>query len=33
MRYSQSLLNPDPRLEELIDWENKQDTLAWLDTL
>jgi integrase/recombinase XerD len=33
MRYSQSLLNPDPRLEELIGWENKQDTLAWLDTL
>jgi site-specific recombinase XerD len=33
IRYSQSLLNPDPRLEELIDWENKQDTLAWLDTL
>jgi integrase len=32
MRYSQSLLNPDPRLEELIDWENKQDKLAWLDT-
>ncbi|MGD8703779.1 MAG: tyrosine-type recombinase/integrase [Desulfosarcina sp.] len=33
MRYSQSLLNPDPRLEALIDWENRQDTLAWLDTL
>ena len=33
MQYSQSLLNTDPKLEALIDWENKQDTLAWLDTL
>ena len=33
IQYSQSLLNQDPQLEALIDWENKQDTLAWLDTL
>ena len=33
IRYSQSLLSQDPRLEALIDWENRQDTLAWLDTL
>lgn len=33
MQYSQSLLNTDPKLEALIDWENKLDTLAWLDTL
>lgn len=31
--YNQSLLNQDPELDELIDWEEKQDTLAWLDTL
>ena len=33
IQYSQSLLNQDPKLEALIDWENKQDMLAWLDTL
>ena len=33
IRYSQSLLSQDPRLEALVDWENRQDTLAWLDTL
>lgn len=25
IQYSQSLLNQDPRLEALIDWENRQD--------
>lgn len=33
MRYSQSLLSPDPRLDALIDWKNRQDVLAWLDNL
>jgi integrase/recombinase XerD len=33
IQYSQSLINIDPRLEALIDWENKHDVLAWLDTL
>lgn len=33
IQYSRSLLAEDPKLEALIDWENKQDTLAWLDTL
>ena len=32
-QYSRSLLTEDPKLEAFIDWENKQDTLAWLDTL
>ncbi|MBC2709980.1 MAG: tyrosine-type recombinase/integrase [Desulfosarcina sp.] len=31
--YNQSLLNQDPQLDALIGWEDKQDTLAWLDTL
>jgi len=33
IQYSQALLHQDPKLEALIDWENKQDILAWLDTL
>ena len=33
IQYSQALINQDPRLDTLIDWENKQDILAWLDTL
>ncbi len=31
--YMQSSLKQDPKLEELIDWERKEDTLAWLDSL
>ncbi|MCP4371218.1 MAG: tyrosine-type recombinase/integrase [Deltaproteobacteria bacterium] len=31
--YNQSLLGQDPKLDELIGWEDKQDMLAWLDTL
>jgi len=33
LQYSRSLLTEDPKLEAFIDWKNKQDTLAWLDTL
>jgi integrase/recombinase XerD len=33
MEYSAKIIKQDPKIEELIDWENKQDTLAWLDTL
>ena len=33
IEYSSSVLKQDPKIEDLIDWENKQDTLAWLDTL
>ena len=33
LQYSQSSLVQDPKIDELIDWEHKQDTLAWLDTL
>ena len=31
--YNLSLLGQDPKLDELIGWDDKQDTLAWLDTL
>ena len=33
IEYSAKAIKQDPRLEELIDWENKQDILAWLDSL
>ena len=31
--YSQSTLKHDPKIDELIDWEHKKETLAWLDSL
>ena len=31
--YMQSNLKTDPKLDELIDWENKEEILQWLDTL
>jgi integrase/recombinase XerD len=31
--YTQSILSQDPQIEELIDWENKEKTLTWLDSL
>ena len=33
IEYIQSSLAHDPKIEELIDWENKEETLAWLDSL
>jgi site-specific recombinase XerD len=33
IEYSTKVIEQDPKIEGLIDWENKQDTLAWLDTL
>jgi site-specific recombinase XerD len=32
-RYLQSGLRNDQKIDELIDWENKKETLAWLDSL
>ena len=29
----QSVLTHDPKIEELLDWENRKDIMAWLDTL
>ena len=33
IQYAQSALKHDPKLDELIDWDHKEDILAWLDTL
>jgi len=33
IEYSAKVVEQDPKIEDLIDWENKQDTLAWLDSL
>jgi site-specific recombinase XerD len=33
MEYSAKTIQQDPKIEELIDWENKQNILAWLDSL
>ena len=33
IQYAQSTLKHDPKLDELIDWDHKQDILTWLDSL
>jgi len=33
IEYTQSLLRCDSKITELVDWENKEKTLAWLDSL
>jgi len=33
IEYAQSVLAHDPKIDELIDWENREDILAWLDSL
>jgi len=33
IEYSQSLLAHDPKIDELIGWENETETLNWLDSL
>ena len=33
IEYAQSNLSQDPKIDELIDWENKQEILKWLDSL
>lgn len=33
IEYTQTLLPDDSKIEELIDWQNKKETLAWLDSL
>jgi integrase/recombinase XerD len=33
IEYTQSALTLDPKIDELIDWENKWDVLTWLDSL
>jgi integrase/recombinase XerD len=31
--HPQSLLNQDDKIDELVDWENKEEILNWLDSL
>jgi site-specific recombinase XerD len=33
IEYTQSILTQDPKIGELLGWENKQDIMAWLDSL
>lgn len=33
IEYTQSILPQDPQIEDLIDWENKEKILSWLDKL
>jgi integrase/recombinase XerD len=33
VRYTQALLSEDLKIEELVDWENKEEILKWLDSL
>lgn len=33
IEYAQSRMAADPKIDELIDWQNKEQTLAWLDSL
>jgi site-specific recombinase XerD len=33
IQYTQSVLTHDPKIENLIDWENRQDIMTWLDSL
>ncbi|MFC1591784.1 tyrosine-type recombinase/integrase [Thermodesulfobacteriota bacterium] len=33
VKYTRSILGRNPKIDELIDWQNKQETLKWLDTL
>ncbi len=33
INHTQSLLNQDGKVDELIDWENKEEILEWLDSL
>jgi integrase/recombinase XerD len=33
IKYTQSFLKLDPKIDDLIDWENKDEIMDWLDTL
>ncbi len=33
IEYTQALLPDNPKIEELLDWQNKKEILAWLDSL
>ena len=31
--HTQSLISQDDKIDELVDWENKEEILSWLDSL
>ena len=33
VKYTESLLKHDAKMNELLDWEHRQETLDWLDSL
>lgn len=33
IEHTQSVLAQDPKIDELIDWEHKEEIMAWLDSL
>ena len=33
IKYTQSKLVENPKIKELMDWENEEETLTWLDSL
>ncbi|MCP4609542.1 MAG: tyrosine-type recombinase/integrase [Planctomycetes bacterium] len=33
IKFTKSLLTDDPKINEMLDWDNKEKTLTWLDTL
>jgi integrase/recombinase XerD len=33
IQYTQSILTYNPKIDELVDWENREETLTWLDSL
>ena len=33
IKYMQSVINNDPKIDQLLQWEGDKDILAWLDSL
>ncbi len=33
MKYMQSVLTADPKIDELLQWESDKDIMSWLDSL
>ncbi len=33
IQYMQSVLTADPKIDELLHWENEEDIMKWLDSL
>ena len=33
LQYTKGIIKNDPKIDDLLDWENKKDVLDWLDSL